>query len=62
MLLVLNGHFDLVEFTLPSAPGGNTWTRLIDTNVPDDEDTPAFETGESYGVTSRSLLLFALGD
>jgi isoamylase len=62
MLLVLNGHFDLVEFTLPSAPGGNTWTRLIDTNVPDDKDTPAFETGESYGVTSRSLLLFALGD
>jgi isoamylase len=58
MLLVLN----LVEFTLPSPPGGTTWTRLIDTNVPDDEDTPSFKTGESYAVTARSLLLFVLGD
>jgi glycogen operon protein len=62
MLLVLNGHFDLVEFTLPSAPGGDTWARLIDTNVPDDQDTPSFKTGESYGVTARSLLLFALSE
>jgi len=62
MLLVLNGHFDLVEFTLPLAPGGDTWTRLIDTNVPDDKDTPSFRTGESYGVTARSLLLFALSE
>jgi pullulanase/glycogen debranching enzyme len=38
MLLVVNGHFDLVEFTLPSAPGGKTWTRLVDTNVPDDRE------------------------
>jgi glycogen operon protein len=62
MLLVLNGHFDLVEFTLPPAPGGNTWTRLIDTNVPDDQETLSFKTGESYGVTARSLLLFALSE
>ena len=61
MLLILNGHFDLVEFTLPAAPGGNTWMRLIDTNLPDDEETPVFETGASYGVTARSLLLFSLG-
>jgi isoamylase len=62
MLLVLNGHFDLVEFTLPSAPGGSTWTRLIDTNVPHDEDRPSFKTGGSYGVTARSLLLFVLSE
>jgi len=61
MLLILNGHFDLVEFTLPTAPGGNTWTRLIDTNVPHDEETPAFNAGDAYGVTARSLLLFSLG-
>ncbi len=62
MLLVLNGHFDLVEFSLPTAPGGNTWTRLIDTNLPEDTGTPAFKAGESYGVTARSLLLFVLGE
>src|SRR5262249_39120627 len=60
LLLVLNGHFDWVELTFPSAPGGNTWTRLLDTNLPDHEDTPAFKAGETYGVTARSLLLFAL--
>ena len=60
MLLIFNGHFDMVEFTLPSAPGGNTWTRLIDTNVPHDEETPAFKVGDVYGVTARSLLLFSL--
>jgi len=60
MLLILNGHFDLVDFTLPEAPGGSTWTRLIDTNVPDDEDAPSFQAGSAYGVTARSLLLFVL--
>jgi glycogen operon protein len=62
MLLILNGHFDLVEFTLPTAPGGNIWTRLIDTNVPHEEETPAFKAGDVYGVTARSLLLFSLAD
>jgi len=60
-LLILNGHFDPLEFTLPTAPGGSTWTRLIDTNVPHDEETPAFNAGDAYGVTARSLLLFSLG-
>jgi len=62
MLLILNGHFDLVEFTLPTAPGGNIWTRLIDTNVPNEDETPAFKAGDVYGVTARSLLLFSLAD
>jgi isoamylase len=62
MLLILNGHFDLVEFTLPASPGGGTWTRLIDTNLPDESDAPAFKTGDAYGVTARSLLLFALSE
>jgi isoamylase len=62
MLLVLNGHFDLVEFTLPTVSGGNTWTRLIDTNLPDDKGTPGFKSGDSYGVTARSLLLFSLSE
>ena len=62
MLLILNGHFDLVEFTLPATPGGNTWTRLIDTNVPDGADASAFKAGDAYGVTARSLLLFVLSE
>jgi glycogen operon protein len=60
MLIVLNAHYDLVEFTLPSAPGGESWRLLIDTNVPEKDDQQAFKIGDVYGVTARSLLLFAL--
>ena len=59
MLLVLNAHHDLVEFTLPPAPGGSAWRRLIDTNIVDD-DGPKLEFGARYGVTGRSLLLLVL--
>jgi len=59
MLLVLNAHHDLVEFTLPPAPGGSAWQRLIDTNIVED-DGPKLEFGARYGVTGRSLLLLAL--
>jgi isoamylase len=62
MLLVLNGHFDVVEFTLPGAAGGSSWIRLIDTNLPEDAGTPTFKVGQSYEVTARSLLLFVLAD
>jgi glycogen operon protein len=61
MLIVLNAHHDLVDFTLPSAAGGSTWRRLIDTNVPDsEEEERAFEFGSHYGTTGRSLVLLAL--
>jgi isoamylase len=60
MLLVLNGHHDLVQFTLPEQAGGSGWRLLIDTNVPEKEDQQAFRIGEVYGVTAYSLLLFAL--
>ncbi len=60
MLLVLNAHHDLVDFTLPMQPGSASWQRLLDTNVPDDDAAPEFVAGSVYGVTGRSLLLFAL--
>ncbi|MGB6485769.1 MAG: glycogen debranching protein GlgX [Steroidobacteraceae bacterium] len=61
MLLVLNAHHDLVQFTLPGAPGGTSWRLLIDTNVPDSDAEEGFALGHAYGVTGRSLLLFVLG-
>jgi glycogen operon protein len=60
VLLVLNGHYDLVQFTLPECAGGNRWVRLVDTNLPHDDGSAAFPFGEVYGVTGRSLLLFVL--
>ena len=60
LLIVINGHHEAVDFTLPSYGGVCPWVRLIDTNIPDLQDTPKFPCGEHYVVTARSLLLFVL--
>jgi glycogen operon protein len=60
MLLVLNAHHDLVEFVLPACPGGDTWNLVLDTNMGVDAPLGSFASSEKYGVTGRSLLLFAL--
>jgi glycogen operon protein len=60
LLMVLNAYHDLVEFSLPETPGGSHWQLLIDTNLADVAELGTFATGEAYGVTGRSLLLFAL--
>ena len=62
--LVVNAHHDVVVFTLPEVTGGRDWVRLIDTNLPEEDDDPEEPTrlafGHSYEVTGRSLLLFLL--
>ena len=60
MLIVMNAHHDLVTFTLPDCTNGKAWELVFDTNVPDRDDIQSFEIGETYDVTDRSLLLFAL--
>ena len=60
LLLVLNAHHDVVNFTLPEIPDGDLWTCLLDTNMPVRDELPAFPAGAAYQVTGRSLLLFAL--
>jgi isoamylase len=62
MLIVLNAHHDFVEFVLPECAGGNTWTLVLDTNVPDPKDKYKAPSGDVYGVTQRSLVLFALSE
>jgi glycogen operon protein len=60
LLMVMNAHFDVVKFTLPEPAGGGIWSRLIDTNLPDQDERSTFEPGSVYDVTGRSLLLFLL--
>ena len=60
LLLILNAHHDLVEFKLPAQGERSSWRLLIDTNRPDETSTPVLNSGASYGVTGRSLLLFEL--
>ncbi|AXC11361.1 Glycogen debranching enzyme [Acidisarcina polymorpha] len=60
LLMVINDHSDLVNFTLPEAVGGSGWSLLVDTNIEDNSEKGSFKTGDIYGVTARSLLLFEL--
>jgi glycogen operon protein len=64
LLLILNAHHDVVNFKLPEVVGGRDWERLVDTNLPDEdqdpEDVTRFAFGREYQVTGRSMLLFLL--
>jgi len=61
LLIVFNAYHDLVEFKLPSPIEGSKWARLIDTNLEVDAEAAHFDGGTNYGVTGRSVVLFALG-
>ena len=64
LLLVANAHHDVVVFELPEVAGGRDWVRLIDSNLPEEDDDPEdavrFAFGHEYEVTARSLLVFRL--
>ncbi|MGH7099290.1 MAG: glycogen debranching protein GlgX [Stellaceae bacterium] len=66
LLLIVNAHHDVVLFTLPQVTGGRDWLRLVDTNLPeedqdqDPEDAVRLPFGHRYAVTGRSLLLLRL--
>ena len=60
ILIVVNSYHDMVGFELPKVSGGHAWTRVVDTNLPDDDTATRLEFGSVYDVTGRSLLLFEL--
>jgi isoamylase len=60
LLLVMNAHHDVVEFTLPEAVGGRQWVCLLDTNHGEADELAEFAFGHTYEVTGHSLLLFIL--
>ena len=60
LLMIVNGHSDVVNFTLPEAVDGSNWLSLIDTNGGGKDKSERFEFKSVYEVTARSLLLFAL--
>jgi isoamylase len=60
LLLVLNSHHDVVNFTLPDCPDGKEWALLVDTNCPEEAYGRRFQPLHQYGVTGRSVLLFEM--
>ncbi len=59
ILVVVNAHHDVVQFTLPDCVGGARWQRLIDTNAPDCDEA-SFDFGQAYTLTERSTLVFVM--
>jgi glycogen operon protein len=58
MLLVLNSHHDLVEFSLPLFEGGTDWILELDTNIANEPAQYRGGPRDKYGVTGRSMALF----
>ena len=59
LLLIVNAHHDVVNFSLPEVPQGVAWTCLVDTNQTQ-PSRKRFSFGHDYQVTGRSLLLLEL--
>jgi glycogen operon protein len=60
ILLIVNGHHEPVEFTLPECVGACRWALFIDTNAEVVEDPQAFLVGASCAVGERSFLALVL--
>lgn len=61
LLIIVNAHFDVVDFVLPEVPLGQHWTLQLDTHKPALEGgEQTFMFGDRYPVTGRSTLLFEL--
>ena len=58
LLLIVNSHHDVVNFTLPEVPQGEYWNCLVDTNRPRLNDHERLSFGSDFMVTGRSMLLF----
>ena len=61
VLVLINGHHEPVQFTLPPCVGASEWTLLLDTNLPDRPQDQTFQMGTQYLLTDRSLVLLVLG-
>ena len=59
LLIILNSHHEIVEFTLPQIPIDGDWTRLIDTADPDAAPA-ALAMGAVLPIKGRSLAMLSL--
>ncbi|MBD1554006.1 glycogen debranching protein GlgX [Pseudomonas typographi] len=60
LMVIVNAHHDVVNFTLPEVPDGDHWVCLLDTNRTDADTSEQLAFGQEFMVTGRSFLLFEL--
>ena len=58
LLLLLNGHWESIDFTLPETKPGYFWDRLFDTDDPRSAAS-VFQSGARYALKDRSMALLA---
>jgi glycogen operon protein len=58
LLLLLNGHWEPIAFTLPQTREEHIWDRLLDTADPS-EKQEFYGGGQQYEIKDRSLALMA---
>ncbi|TXH37622.1 MAG: glycogen debranching protein GlgX [Rhodospirillaceae bacterium] len=59
LLIVMNAHNDVVDFTLPSLPAVTSWRRLIDTVDSQGQPEPmTLRPEQVYPMPGRSLAIF----
>jgi isoamylase len=55
-LLLLNAHFEALDFTLPPAGYGESWTVVLDTDGSAEPGT-TLQAGTGLSVTGRSVVV-----
>jgi glycogen operon protein len=60
LLVIVNAHHDVVNYTLAQVPEGEYWNCVIDTNRPELREHERLDFGSEFMVTGRSMLLFEL--
>ena len=60
VLVLINGHHEPVQFSLPTCVGGSVWSLLLDTNLTESPSAGTFKMGAQYLLTDRSLVLLVL--
>ena len=58
LLILLNGHWEPIPFTLPPTREGQIWDRILDTADPSEEPR-SFEGGQEYPLQDRSFVVLA---
>ena len=58
-LILLNPHWEPIDFYLPNRLGETAWELVLDTRTPDEpEECFRMEAGKPYNLVQRSLALF----
>jgi isoamylase len=60
LLIIMNAHHEVVDFTLPTLPAAISWLRLLDTTDPSyAPDSSALPAGAQFPMTGRSVVVFS---